>query len=491
MKKKNSYIKYIGVWFVALVAIHPTAAAQSDSLSHYLELAARHNQLLQSDFTTYKASLEKIPQAGAYADPQLEMGFFLKPMEIIDGKQVADFKLMQMFPWFGTRKAARNEATEMSRMAYQKFRETRDKLFFEVKSQWYALTTMHRNLRNIQENKALLTTLKELATNRFSASGGKTTTTPAVPSTPAPSTQQTTSAMAGMGGGTTTSVQPQQTTGSGMGASMGSGGSGMGGSAMGGSSSGMSDVLRVQLELNELDNEQQMVLTQITAAQAKFNALLNRELSTPVSVPEEVEQLIFPFDDEAIMETIIRQNPMLAMLAAESDAYKAKLSMDKKMGLPMLGIGLQYSVISKRMDMGIPTTQMNGMDMVMPMVSVTIPLYRKKYTALQNESRLMKQAADEKYANTLNTIASEYITTKQQLLDAARKVTLYQQQRKLAETTYDLAVKEFASGQNSMTNVLDIQRQLLDYEFKQSESIAAYNTVIAMLNTLISEPQTD
>lgn len=484
-------MKYIGVWFAALVIIHATAVAQSDSLSHYLELAARHNQLLQSDFTTYKASLEKIPQAGAYADPQLEMGFFLQPMEIIDGKQVADFKLMQMFPWFGTRKAARNEATEMSRMAYQKFRETRDKLFFDVKSQWYALTTMHRKLRNIEDNKILLITLKELATSRFSASGGKGTTTPAAPSAIAPSTQQTAPAMAGMGGGGTTSIQSQQATGSGMAASMVTGSSGMGGSAMSGTSSSMSDVLRVQLEINELDNEQQMVMTQITAAQAKFNALLNRELNMLVSVPEEAKQLIFPFDDEAIMETIIRQNPMLAMLAAESDAYKAKLSMDKKMGLPMFGVGLQYSVINKRMDMGIPTTQMNGMDMVMPMISVTIPIYRKKYTSLQNESRLMKQAADEKYANTLNTIASEYVIAKQQLLDAARKVTLYQQQRKLAKTTYDLAVKEFASGQNSMTNVIDIQRQLLDYEFKQSESIATYNTVIAMLNTLISEPQTD
>lgn len=480
MKKMHNYRRHIGVLLAVFGMIHTNAVAQSDSLSHYLELAARNNQLLQSDFTTYKASLEKIPQAGAYADPQLEMGFFLKPMELIGGQQVADLKLMQMFPWFGTRRAARKEATEMSRMAYQQFRETRDKLFFEVKSQWYALTTMHRKLRNVEENQELLVALEELATNRFSASGGKGSTTPATPATPAPAIQQAAPAMAGMGGG-----------GSGMDVSMGSGGSGMGGTTMRSGSSGLSDVLRVQLELNELENERQRIMTQITAAQATFNALLNRAVSTPVSVPEEVEQLVFPFDDEAILSTIIRQNPMLAMLVAESDAYKAKRSMDQKMGLPMFGIGLQYSVINKRMDGDIPTTRMNGMDMVMPMVSVTLPLYRNKYTALRKESELMKQAADEKYTHTLNTIASEYVTAKQQLLDAARQVTLYQQQRKLAETTYELAVKEFASGQNSMTNVIDIQRQLLDYEFKQAEAIAAYNTVIAMLNTLISEPQTD
>ena len=88
----------------------------ADSLGYYLELAARNNPQINADFSLYKASLEKVPQAGAYPDPELEIGFFLKPMEILSGKQIADFTLMQMFPWFGTRKAARNEATEMARM---------------------------------------------------------------------------------------------------------------------------------------------------------------------------------------------------------------------------------------------------------------------------------------------------------------------------------------------------------------------------------------
>ena len=93
----------------------------ADSLGYYLELAARNNPQINADFSLYKASLEKVPQAGAYPDPELEIGFFLKPMEILSGKQIADFTLMQMFPWFGTRKAARNEATEMARMAYEQY----------------------------------------------------------------------------------------------------------------------------------------------------------------------------------------------------------------------------------------------------------------------------------------------------------------------------------------------------------------------------------
>lgn len=68
----------------------------------------------------YKASLQKIPQAGAYQDPNLEMGFFLEPMDIIGGKQVAEFKLMQMFPWFGTKKSCTNGGCSYGQNVFRK-----------------------------------------------------------------------------------------------------------------------------------------------------------------------------------------------------------------------------------------------------------------------------------------------------------------------------------------------------------------------------------
>lgn len=156
----------------------------------------------------------------------------------------------------------------------------------------------------------------------------------------------------------------------------------------------------------------------------------------------------------------------------------------------MIGIGLQYSLLSKRMDMGIPTTSMNGKDMIMPMVSLSIPIYRKKYNAQQNESRFMIQSGEEKYANTLNTLNAEYIRIKQVIGDAARKVQLYQKQQALAFVTYNLAVSEFAAGVGSLTGVIDIQRQLLDYKLKLSQEIVTYNTTIAILENLLSESET-
>lgn len=61
-----------------LLGILPAFSQQADSLSWYLETAARNNPLINSNFALYKASLEKIPQAGAYADPELDIGLFVK-----------------------------------------------------------------------------------------------------------------------------------------------------------------------------------------------------------------------------------------------------------------------------------------------------------------------------------------------------------------------------------------------------------------------------
>ena len=112
IKKHIAVLRWAAILLSALWYL-PSQAQTTDSLSHYLETAARYNPSVNSSFALYKASLEKIPQAGAFSDPELEMGFFFKPMEQLSGKQVADFTLMQMFPWFGTRQ--RQPATKRPR----------------------------------------------------------------------------------------------------------------------------------------------------------------------------------------------------------------------------------------------------------------------------------------------------------------------------------------------------------------------------------------
>ncbi|WP_279135405.1 TolC family protein [Parabacteroides johnsonii] len=487
--KKHKAILRWGTILLSALWYLPSQAQTTDSLSYYLETAARNNPSVNSSFALYKASLEKIPQAGAFSDPELEMGFFFKPMEQLSGKQVADFTLMQMFPWFGTRKAARSEATEMARMAYEQFRESRNNLFYEVKSQWYQLNNLNEQYKNTAANLALLKQLEQLALNRYTASSSPGVPVSSAATSPVISPLPQATVNNGMGSMENMTPSPAPASPGGSKAMSGMG-SNMGGSPMGiGSSGSMSDVLRIQIEMAELENNLEALLSNRKAAEARFNSLLNRDQSLPVQTSDSLTQKLFSVKDNAVLDSIILSNPMLSMLEAEANAYKAKAEMDKKMSLPMFGIGLQYSIIAKRSEemarmsgMG----NMNGMDMVMPMVKISIPIFRRKYNALQRESRHYRQASELKYEDTLNQLHAEYIALKQQLADASRKIDLYAKQQDLSRSTWQLMIREFSAGTTSLTDIIQLERQLLDYSLKKSEAVAEYNTLVAGLEKLVS-----
>ena len=105
-----------GSWFTGNSQQYP------DSLFQYLEIAAKNNPTVRQKFTEYQAALQKIPQVGSLSDPELSLGVFLKPMELVSGNQVADIRLMQMFPWFGVLKNAKDEMSLMANAKFELFR---------------------------------------------------------------------------------------------------------------------------------------------------------------------------------------------------------------------------------------------------------------------------------------------------------------------------------------------------------------------------------
>src|SRR5690606_7438249 len=115
----------------------------ADPLSHYIGIAIGNNPGIKSRQYTHEAFLEKIPQAGAYEDLELDIEAYTTPMDIIGGRSIGNVSLMQMLPWFGTRKAARTEAGHMANMQDQKYRESVNDLIFQVSTQWYGMQKLN------------------------------------------------------------------------------------------------------------------------------------------------------------------------------------------------------------------------------------------------------------------------------------------------------------------------------------------------------------
>jgi outer membrane protein TolC len=468
-------MKKIAIIFLLFLGVQSTSFSQS--LDEYLKVAAENNPELKAYFNEYLASLEKVPQVGALPDPELTMGFFFQPMERFMGNQQADIQLMQMFPWFGMLKTQKDEASKMALAQYEVFQDAKYRLFYQVKNTWYQLYRLEEEIRITEENLEILKQYERLALIRFQSADIGTGSGPSnmqqATSMNSGSSTSSASSMGGMSGGMTSGTS---------GKSSSKGGSSMGtSSSMNGGGSGMSDVLRVRIEIKELENTLALLEDSRLPLQAEFNQLLNREYDHQVTISDTLAETSVPFERRAILDSILQNNPMLKMLDAEEEAYEAQKKMARLEGRPMLGAGVNYMPFSPRTENGMP---MGGNDMVMPMLRLTIPIYRKKYNALQKEAELKQLAVQQRRENTVNQLTTRWSTALRDLDDATRRTKLYREQTDLARQTLNLLMTSYATDGRDFEEVLRVQQQLLDYQLKLITSIVDQHVTIAMLENL-------
>jgi outer membrane protein TolC len=393
-------------------------------------------------------------------------------MELLNGNQVGSIGVMQMFPWFGTLKLAKDEASLMAKAQFSLFQESKAMLFYNVKASWYKLVKYKRGIVLINENIALLESIEKLALVKFQSPAGSSSGSSSGSSMQgAPSGTGNPGAMGGMNSQAAASVQPQ----SGM-SSVTSGG-------MGSKPTGLADVLRVRMEI--LDQKYQLTLLndQLKTEEVNFNLLLNRDQNLEIDIPDTLKMETLSVSAMVVADSILSNNPMLAMLDAEGQSYSTMADKARKMGLPMLGVGLNYMVIQKQAG---NQSMMNGNDMVMPMVNFTIPVYRKKYTAMQKEARYLHESTLLKSEDMKNMLLLEYRQFAQEYSNAERRVELYREQADLANRTANLMLAGFTSTGTDFEEILSIQYKVLEYGLKHIEAVADYNTAVAKAEKLMN-----
>jgi outer membrane protein TolC len=449
--------------------------SQPDSLMQYLELSAKNNPLVLQKFAEYEASLQKVPQVGSLPDPELSAGVFLSPMELVSGNQVADIRLMQMFPWFGVLKNAKDEMSLMAKAKYESFRDTKLQLFYNVQRTWYELQKVKQDILISEKNLEIMKTIERLALVRFKSPATGSSSSSYQGASSLQSNSQTISAgssgMQSMSGNSGTAQSQQSAPMQSNFMSPSSGGS------------GLADLYRIQIETGELENDIKLLKSQENTIAARFNSYLNRPVESVVTLPDTLRPDTLTIPLQAVSDSMLENSPMLGMLQYEKQSIEARKKMVTKMGYPMVGFGVDYSLINKS---AMSTSSMNGKDMIMPMVTVTLPIYRKKYKAMQNEADLLKSANEQGFKATSNGLQTEYYEAVQLYRDALRRIEQYKNQSFLASKSLDIMIKSFSVSGAGLTDILRVRQQMLDYLFKQTESVADYNTSIAWLKRLMA-----
>lgn len=243
------------------------------------------------------------------------------------------------------------------------------------------------------------------------------------------------------------------------------------------------DELRVELELNDLNNQLALLSDTKKLLQVTFNNLLNVESSAAIVVPKTLWQDELPLDKQSVLDSIYSSNHELKSMDHKLMAFTNQEVAAKKEGLPMITLGLDYTILEK--NPGSTITD-NGKDAFMfPSIGIKIPLYRNKYKSLIKESEYLQDAERSKKEDKKNVLSTVYESTYKDYSDSDRRILLNQKQTEIAKKVLDVLITSYSTDSKGFEEVLRMERELLKYELAYQKALTDKNAAIAFVDYLL------
>lgn len=237
-------------------------------------------------------------------------------------------------------------------------------------------------------------------------------------------------------------------------------------------------VLRLQMRKNDLLELKEVLHQRYLSEQAALNSLLNRDLSMTITL---IDDLPMPDTDFDISATDLEMHPeLLKYDKLYASVVQSELLNQKEKG-PMIGFGIDYIPVEKRPDMDFSD---NGKDIFMPMVSLSIPIFNKKFrsSSKQNELRQLEiDAQKQSQFNKLQQVMDEALNERLASRISYNTQIKNLQQAKNAET---ILIKSYESGTIDFNDVLDIQELQLKFQMGLIDAIRNYYRQTTMINYL-------
>ena len=241
------------------------------------------------------------------------------------------------------------------------------------------------------------------------------------------------------------------------------------------------DILKLQIRQNELQQQNEVLEQSYLSEQAVFNNLLNREESIAAEVVEEME---IPEDDTILNKDDLSLNPELLKYDQLYESVTQSEVLNQKENAPSFGIGLDYIPVSEREDMAMSD---NGKDIVMPMVTFSIPIFNNKFKSVTRQNELRQKEIEFQKEERLNVLENAYasaISQRNQARIAYRTQAKNLEQAKDAE---EILIKSYETGTINFNDVLDVQELQLKFQTNQIQSVQLYYIQSAIINYLINK----
>lgn len=236
------------------------------------------------------------------------------------------------------------------------------------------------------------------------------------------------------------------------------------------------DVLRLQMRQNELEQEIEVLNQKSKGIQAALNSLMNREFDKNVSV---ISTLKMPENDDFYSYDNLSVNPELLKYDKLYESVEQSELLNQKESGPLIGFGVEY--INQE---NSPMITSSYKDMVMPMLSLSIPIFNKKYKSQTRQNELRMQEIKSQKNERLNTLKADLSQAISERNQSRIKFNTQKKNLKQAENAQEILIKNYETGDINFKEVLDIQELQLKFQKAQIESVKIYYVQSALINYL-------
>lgn len=241
------------------------------------------------------------------------------------------------------------------------------------------------------------------------------------------------------------------------------------------------ELVRVQVELGELDDRVRQLEAMRPAFLAELNAALGR--GAEVGPVGRLPEVLAAGDARAMAELAARSNPTLLALDERAERERRLARVAGLEGRPELEFGIDYTLKSRAMNGSFPE---NRDDPVMLTFGISIPLWRERYNAGVREATARRLAVASERADAANRIVAAVHRAWFEHTDAHRRVGLYE--RTLipkAEESLRASLARFRAGEATLLELLDTERTLLEFAVSAERARADRGRALARLDALI------
>lgn len=241
----------------------------------------------------------------------------------------------------------------------------------------------------------------------------------------------------------------------------------------------LADVLRIDVQKQEIETELSLLNDEKRPYRVSFNRLLNRSDTSTVNLSD-TSYLESAIIDAPNWDT----SPQIVGMSKQVEANQKQLTVIEKQGLPKIGAGVDYMLVGERTDMNVID---NGKNAFMPMVSISLPIFRRKYQAAGKETELRIESLQYSISNTANQLSTQYERLRFEINRELQLLELYAGQIEETLQIQNLLFTAFSDSGNDLDELLRIQMQLLSYQIKQEKSKTRLKTAMANLEYLSAE----